>query len=277
MEKREQLLKDLKRIKENQFTLEKGERASDYAASMLENIGDPDPELRDYLIYKAFYRWILVKKYFSKEELRSILSVVLEQEHLYYNIGNEGDDSVFKRSFSVLVAALILAYHRETPILNYDEFLKVKNSLIEYYREEKDLRSYVDGSGWADAVSHGADVLDEVIACKECNEQICHEVLEVIKRKLLNEKYSFYQEEDERITNAVIRAIDTRLLKAESINIWIERLVNEVKSVNNHLTRINVKNFMRSLYFRLIHSGHNSELIDSTLKAEAKLNSYIES
>ena len=42
----------------------------------------------------------------------------------------------------------------------------IKNNLISYYSKEKDLRTYVEEWGWADAVSHGADALDELIACE---------------------------------------------------------------------------------------------------------------
>ncbi|MEA4960853.1 hypothetical protein SDC9_93055 [bioreactor metagenome] len=275
MEQREQLLIDLQRIKKNQYKLNKGEKATDYVSSMLNNIGDPDPELRDFLIYRTFYQWIRVIDYFNEEELRSILSVVLDQNHLYYNLGSEGDDSVFKRSFSVLVVALILEYHRNKSFLCNEELLSLKNHLIKYYREEKDLRSYVNVKGWADAVSHGADALDELIACKECNEQICYEVLEEIKRKLLNGRYSFHQEEDERLTCVIIRIIKSQSLSNESINKWIDDLVSERESMNNRITRINIKNFIRSLYFRLMHLEANSNLIDKVFHGETKLNTFL--
>lgn len=275
MEEREQLFIDLQRIKGNQFKLNTGERAKDFISSMLNNIGDPNPELRDFLIYKTFYQWILILDYFSEEELLNILFVVIDQKHLFYKIGNEKDDSVFKRSFSVLVVALILGYHRKKAILSNKEFLKVKDSLVKYYWEEKDLRSYIDGKGWADAVSHGADALDELIACKECNEQICYEILKVIKRKLLNEKYLFYQEEDERIACAIIRIIDSQLLSYKSIHMWIEELVSEGERINNRLVRINLKNFIRSLYFRLIHSENHFDSINKIISIEKNLNAFL--
>lgn len=277
MEHREQLFIDLQRIRENQFELNKGERANDYISAMLNNIGEPDPELRDFLIYRTFYQWILVKDYFSKEELLCILSVVLDQNHLFYNLGYEEDDSVFTRSFSVLVVALILAYHRKKPILCNKEFLEIKDNLIKYYSEEKDLRSFVDEKGWADAVSHGADALDELIACEECNEQICYEVLRVIKKKLLNEKYIFYQEEDERITSVIMRIIDSKLLSIEFLKMWIEENVSEVASINSHLLQINMKNLTRSLYFRLVHSENHLDLINHIVSVEMRLNTFLSS
>ena len=279
MDEREQLLSDLRKIKQNQFRLNEEEKAKDYVPLMLKYIGDTNPELRDYLIYKTFYKWIIEIKCLREEELRYILFTVLDPNHLFYGLEHECDDSVFTRSFSALVVALVLAYHRDKPFLEYKEFLMIKDNLINYYGKEKDLRAHVKGKGWADAVSHGADALDELIACKESNEKICCEVLGVIENMLLNGKYIFCEEEDERITCVVFRIIKDKLISDQFINKWIEGLVRHYKEKNNNIgeriTRINIKNFIRSLYFRLIYFNSNLELINNVLRAETKLNSFV--
>jgi hypothetical protein len=53
---REQLIIDLQRIEKNDYELSSGEQLKDYVKLMLENIGDPLPELRDDLIYSTFYK-----------------------------------------------------------------------------------------------------------------------------------------------------------------------------------------------------------------------------
>lgn len=277
MGKREDLLCELREIKQNQFELKVNQKAYDYAKIMLEYIGDPDPELRDKLIYQTFYQWILVKEYFSKDELHQILFIAKDQKHLFFQLGNEGDDSVFTRTFSVLVIALILAYHRQYLLIDHDLFVIIKENLIQYYSKENDLRAYVEGNGWADGVSHGADALDELVACKESDAKICSEVLEVIKKMLTNGRYAFCEEEEERITSVVFRIINNNLIPKNDINKWIERLIERCQIETNRSTRrtrINVKNFIRSLYFRLKHSKKDSTLITTLINAEADLNSF---
>ena len=86
---KQQLIIDLRRIRDNDYNLNEGEMASHYLDLMLKYIGDPDPELRDGLIYLTFVYWIEDKKYFSNEELCDLLNILISEDHLFYNIGSE--------------------------------------------------------------------------------------------------------------------------------------------------------------------------------------------
>lgn len=280
MGKREKLLNNLREIKENEYHLKKVHDAEEYAYLMLEYIGDPDPELRDILIYRTFYHWILEKKYFSEKDLLKILKIAQDKNHLFYKIGNKDDHSIFTRAFSVLLIALILAYHRKNFFIDQNLFLEVKDNLLKYYKNENDLRGYTETNGWADGISHAADALDELIACRESSREIYLEVLEAVKEMLSNEKHIFKEEEDERIVNIVFRMIKEELLtEAELIN-WIEGFAEFQKpdpDRKKRTARINLKNFSRSLYFRLLHSGikAESELMKTLIVSEKKFNSFI--
>lgn len=274
---KKQLKANLLKILENKYELTEGKKAWDYVPIMLKNIGDVDSELRDDLIYSTFSQWICEKDYFSNEELCDILSTVMDDNHLFYHIGNENDDTVFTRTFSVLVIALILYKHGEKQFLEPDMFIKVKDNIIKYYTKEKDFRGYTVEKGWAHGAAHGADVLDELVERKECNETIHHEILDAIEKALQNGKYIFSHEEDERITNAVYNIIEKNLIGYESIINWIEGLTqccDWERSHSQYITRVNTKNLIRSLYFRLLHKKSPVELIDTLREIEKKLNNY---
>lgn len=74
---KEQLIIDLQRIEENDYELRSGEQLGDYVKLMLKYIGDPQPELRDDLIYSTFYKWIKEKQWFREAELRELLLMLL--------------------------------------------------------------------------------------------------------------------------------------------------------------------------------------------------------
>lgn len=280
MNKREKLLIDLREIKQNQYLLENKEKADKYGDLMLAYIGDLDPELRDILIYRTFYHWILEKKYFNKVKLLEILKIAQDKEHLFYKIGNEDDNSIFTRAFSVLLIALILAYNNDNPFIEENLFFEVKDNLLKYYKKENDLRGYTLENGWADGISHAADAFDELISCEQSSREIYLEVLEAVKRMLSNEKHIFKEEEDERITNIVFRMIKENLLAETELINWLESFNEFQKPDTNRekrTARINLKNFCRSLYFRLLHSEvkSKSELIDCLVRCEKNLNSFI--
>lgn len=280
MNNRKKLLNDLREIQQNEYRLENKDKIKEYGELMLKYIGDPDPELRDVLIYRTFYHWILEKEYFSENELLEILKTAQDEDHLFYKIGNENDDSIFTRAFSVLLIALILAYHRKNSFINQDLFLEVKDNLLKYYKNEKDLRGYTAENGWADGISHAADAFDELVACEESSREIYLEVLKAIKEMLSNESHIFKEEEDERITNIVFRMIKDNLLTETELINWLEGFAEFQKPDPNRekrTARINLKTFSRSFYFRLLHSEVKSKprLKETLIRSEKKLNSFI--
>lgn len=279
MVNREQLIMDLNRIKENNFILLEGESASQYVDSMLQYIGDPDPTLRDNLIYNTFFEWIYTKEYFSDDELRDILKIVIDENHLFFGIGNDGDESAFTRTFSVLVVALILTRHRKKTILDSDFFERVKNALLRYFEEEKDYRGYTEEEGWAHGAAHGADALDELIQCKESNEVIFQEVLNAIQKPLYNGKYLLCNEEDERLVIVIYKVIRKRFIGEQQIISWLEGLGECCEWENTRsrfIAKLNTKNFIRCLYFRLLHRGSDEKIMNALLTVESRLNRYHE-
>ena len=281
MQENEKLKNELIDIRENEFELEDENRAYDYARLMLKYIGDTDPELRDDLIYITFYKWIFEKEYFNKEELKKILEVALDDDHLFYKLGNDEDDSVFTRAFSALVIALILAYHRKDNFIEYEFFVKIKSRVIKYFEGEKDMRTHVGEKGWADSIAHGADVLDELVACEEIKKEDCLKILDVIGQKLINNKYFINEDVDERITNAVFRMVDNDLVDGNNLINWFETLHNKYEStdgmnfVKRRVININIKNVNRSLYFRLLHNGYESDIVEALIGLEKRFNRFI--
>lgn len=278
LSEKEKLKLDLQRIQKNQYELAEGESISDYIILLLRYIGDVDSELRDDLIYATLCEWICEKEYFSDVELTQILKILMDERHLFYYIGNDEDDTVFTRTFSVLAVVLVLFEHRKKPFLEYDLFLKTKDNLIRYYQEEKDLRGFVGKMGWAHGAAHGADAMDELVQCIENDGLICQEILEAIQKVLFNGKYTFYNEEDERIARVILRIIKGNCLSYQSLRNWIEGLsqcCDWEKDRKQYVARVNTKNFIRCLYFKLIHYDDSLEIIKALFEVEERLNRFL--
>ncbi|SMF83956.1 Protein of unknown function [Paenibacillus uliginis N3/975] len=274
---RAEFMLDLQRIENESYQLREGEQLQDYVTLMLEYIGDPDPELRDNLIYPTFYEWINEENRFTEEQLRNLLTVLTDMQHLFYHIGNEGDQTVFTRTFSVLPIALIVGRHRQKPFLNFNDFQNLKHSLLRYYKEEKDLRGYLPEGGWAHSAAHGADALVELVQCPECDSELLLDVLAAIQGMLHNGIHIFSDEEDERISSIVDIMIDKDLLPQQEITDWINDLAQcsvWPRSRIQVIARVNSKNFLRSLYFRRGQGSRGNSLNATILNAEAKLNRF---
>jgi hypothetical protein len=266
---------DLQRIEKEQYQLREGEQLQDFLTLMLQFIGDPQPELRAKLIFSTFYEWIHEEGRLTEAELRSLLAVLTDEQHLFYHIGSEGDESVFTRAFSVLPIAWIVGRHRKKPFLDQAEFRHLKHSLLRYYKEEKNLRGYLPEGGWAHSAAHGADALEELVQCPESDAALQHEVLAAIQGMLHNGIQIFSEEEDERIASIVDTMMDNDLLPQQEIADWIGGLTHCAdlpQSRVPRIARVNSKNFLRSLYFRRGQISRGKVLDAAILAGEAKLN-----
>lgn len=224
--------------------------------AMLEHIGSLDAELRDDLIYSTFVDWIYRQRLIPPENLHLILSCILDEQHMFYHIGVKEKDGVFTRSFSVLLLPLLLAVHRDQPYLSAKEIDEIKTALFHFLSLEKDRRGFVEGKGWAHAVAHTADALDELAVCSEMKKRDLLEILQNIRSTVCDSRFAYVFGENERLSTAVLSILRRKLLSEEEINNWAQSfanfVINETGVPDKIVIRSNVQNFLQALYFRLL-------------------------
>lgn len=270
----------LKNIVDNDFVLQEGEDKFEYLALMLEHIGDADMEIRDAYIYSILATWISEGEYFTSKETIDLLSTLLSDEYAFYKIGSNHDNSVLKRSFSILQIDPILDLHINNNILSKDILYGIKDKLLKYLSEENDLRGYDNKVGWIHSIAHVADGISRLLKCDEIDEDVAKEVLYFIGNKFCEGKEVFTAEEDERIATVICYdIIKNNMVDDEYICSWIEGL-SRVLYIDDFITsnkaKINVKNLTRSIYFRLLADSSDNKLIFTLVDLEKKLNKYLQ-
>lgn len=268
-----QLLKEtLTQIKLNEYQVPEGTDSFELAKQMMQDIGSPDPVLRDELIYSIMANWISSDR-FTFDELRELLSISIDDQHLYYRLGEIDTNSVFTRAFSVLMIPLIIGVHLRSPFLQDKEIKHVNRLTIQYLIDERDHRGYVDELGWAHAIAHAADALDELAQCKEIDRDDLLSILEVLQTKICYSRAVYRDNEDERIVTAVVNILNRNLLEDVVIQDWLEELLEHLRNCTEYLDRYtlknNIKNFLRSLYFRIRNDDQYKHVLH---KAENVLN-----
>ena len=239
-----------------------GHRAADeaevwpLAVQMMDCLGSTDPELRDGLIYQTLARWS--EWYLDTAQLDALLAVALAADHLTLDLGEQEGDAVFMRAFSSLAVAIFVGQHRARPYLGAERVHEVHRMMLAYLSRERDARGWVPGKGWADAVSHAADALDELAQCPELGEADLLETLQAIRETVVRTEAVFPGEEDERLVTAVVSAVRRGVLTRESIAAWILDFA-ALEAVGTYhewfRRRANVKRFLRSLFFRSQYEG----------------------
>lgn len=278
----ERALKDqLYEIADNEFALPEQAKAMPRALEMLPHLGSPDAELRDDLIYSTLANWILADK-FEEDDLKALLRQLLTEDHLFFKLGEADTDSVFMRSFSVLLVPLILSWHRQRPFLMPYELREVKVKLLDYLEKEHDLRGFVmdedeagEPKGWAHAIAHTADALDDLVRCKEMGSEELLEILNAIRQKAAESKLVFVHLEDERLVSPVIATLGRKVLTPPDVQSWLAGFVPLAQQKEPfpdcYRQAQNVKNFLRSLYFRARQPETAEQIGENSANALAEL------
>ncbi|MUK89370.1 DUF2785 domain-containing protein [Ornithinibacillus sp. L9] len=194
--------------------------------AMLKHIGDPDSKLRDTLIYNSF-TYLIVHDYYSDDDLKGLLENVLTKDYLFYGLGEKGDNSVFTRSFSTLLIALILHVNLKRKFLSINELRRLSNLLLVYLEREVDVRGLIEGSGWAHSIAHVADAIDELAKQQDLTSKELETLLVAIMDKMsFNEDY-FLFEENERM------AIPTMTILSRGSDDKV--LINRIEEVSKDL------------------------------------------
>jgi hypothetical protein len=250
-----QLKQKLQSLAQNEFQLAAVDDLDALLEAMMAHIGSPDPELRDELIYTTFMNLIYRQQALSAGQLRHLLHHALDEQHLFYGISEQGTDSVFTRAFSALSLPLVLIAHRTQPFLSPAEVHQVQESLLRFFREEQDRRGYVGEKGWAHAIAHGADALDDLAQCAEVDADGLREILNAVRSAVCVLEYVYAHGEDERLVTPVIAVLRRNLIPGETVAGWVGAFADAVLAVDQTPLRLqiqaNVKNFLQSLYFRL--------------------------
>nr|WP_243136903.1 DUF2785 domain-containing protein [Alkaliphilus serpentinus] len=244
----------------------------------MEYIGTTDSVLRDDLILSVLC-YFIDDHLLSGNELKKLLDICLNDQHLFYRLGEEEDDSVFNRSFTILIVKGIVCYHNSNGenLLNEEEAKKIFNEVIRYVRLEKDMRGYVKEKGWAHSMGHAGDALRTLALCNHIKEKELLEILEVIKEKVGISYYVFINEETERLTSAAVNVIERNALIEEEVIHWIksfEEIDKPADFPEGHYFRENTKGFLRSLYFRLKYRKASNTIIEELEKTIYSMNKF---
>jgi hypothetical protein len=153
-----------------------------------------------------------------------------------------------------------------TPFLAHDQVLDWFASALAGFAGEEDFRGFVDGRGWAHALAHKADLLGTLARGRHLDASRLEEILTAIAEKLTRPaEVVLTFEEDHRLVRAVVHVLLRNEVQAEFLHSWVDHLahmpdgktwgtvlgLHECDQAGNR-ARVNVRNFLRSLYFVLL-------------------------
>ncbi len=261
-------------IVDSDFAVPAGHTVADLTPELLTFLGSTDIEVRDPFGYTIFAHWLIRDGRYSPDEMRDLRDKLLA--NLNVGLGEQGTDTVFLRSFSVLILSLIVYRDNQQSFFTQEEVKSLLDQVLAYFAAEKDLRGYTTDKGWAHTTAHTADILKflarNVKSTRDDHLCILNAVIDKLLWPLV---YVYIHGEDERLVSAFIDILKRDLLTLAEWNMALDRLATWKQSWEEgdfkpeiHAPWLNSKNLMRSLYFRI---EQNPELPNTAAALKPKL------
>lgn len=267
----------LEKVAAEDYAVPNGLDAFALAQTMLQHVGDPDPVLRDDLIYTTLARWIM-RDMFNSAEMREILFTILDDRHLTYCLGESGTDSVFTRSFSALLLPPLIIVHRRAPYLSAAEIHHILDHLLAYLTAEQDRRGFVRERGWAHSVAHTADGLDDLAQCDELGVEDLQAIMVGIAGAATTDLAPYVHEEDERLAYATLAVLRRDLVQPGWLVSWVRDFIppalDRTPFPERHYRFLNIRNYLRSLYFQARKGNVDPDLQSEILDVLEKISHF---
>jgi hypothetical protein len=246
-------------LAKHDYKVPEGHTLEELTKTLFSYLGSTDPELRDdiaYIVYANF----LKREMFPRDEITVHVAELLS--NLEYGIGETETDTVFLRTFSVLLLAEIVHNDNKKPLLDKEQIKSILEKGLWYLDAEKDPRGFIPVKGWAHALAHTADLMLVLGRNRQTTKDDLEKILQGIADKLVHSSNWIYiHGEDERLANAVMSILGRGLVSVDFLRSWLKSLVepepnwkgaymDEGQAKAFH----NVQNFLRSVWVA-VHSS----------------------
>ena len=184
-------------------------------------LGSTEPEVRDGTAFPAFATWIERGVY---DDLLAGLGDGMVAG-LSVGLGETGTDTVFRRSFSVLILAVCLERDNEQHLLPSQKVMEWGDRLATWFLTERDTRGFVPDKGWAHAVAHGADAIGALGESPHLAGPEHALLLDILAERLLQPvEEPLLAGEPDRIAAAVMNILRRNTLGTDVLEPWIHRI-----------------------------------------------------
>lgn len=245
-------------VKANGLRVPDDRPLADLTSELTSMLGDPDPAVRDGLAYPLLATWIADGVY---DDLLEGLGDGMAAG-LAVGLGEDGTDSVFRRSFSVLMLAECIERDNAAHLVPAATMVSWGDRIASWFVRERDLRGFVPGRGWAHATAHGADAIASLAASEAMGRLELTVLLDVLAdRLLLPTPHHLVHGETDRLARATMRILRRDLVGVDVVEPWLARLGKSARThglgdTDPFEVTGNVQAFLRSLHLQLALAPH---------------------
>jgi hypothetical protein len=212
-------------------------------------LGSPDPVRRDLVAYTVLDQWIR-RRVLSDADVRALANQLVD------NLRDAIDvpDGVFRRSFSALVLASIVARDVTAGLLADGQRRAILAAAHHYAHRETDLRGHTATRGWVHAAAHTGDLLAELAAVPGLSDGERAVILDAVAGFVVRKHGQILRDgEDGRLAAAVIAAA-RHGVAPDALAAWIRTIEAAIRSPSTmtfdqgaYAARLNAHNLLSSV------------------------------
>ncbi len=253
-------------------------------AELTRMLGSTDPDVRDGTAYPALGTWIDRGVY---DDLLTGLGDGMAAG-LEVGLGLPVSDSVFRRTFSVLVLATVIERDTSRELLPADTVLRWGDQIVGWYLRERDLRGWVEGKGWAHAVAHGADAITALARSRHLGAAELTVLLDVVADRVVADGPAMLAGEPDRMAAAVLAVLHRGLVPMSVVEPWLSRIAANADPFapsgadaddDPYRSTHNPQQLLRALYLQLAagpaRPPHRADLVLATVDALRATNAVL--
>jgi len=249
---------DLSALRLHEFVLQDDGQRNPLAIALLDCTGDPDPAIRDAIVYEGLASWLRSKQ-LSPDTVDALRNGLLLQ------LQAADDADGFRKPFAALVLSEVVRSDRIEPIFTTAQREQLVRAASDYLEGVRDYRGFSPTEGWRHGVAHGSDLVLQLVLNPNISSDQVQRLLTAVASQVAPPGEHFYiYGEPERLARAVLYAHRRGDSSASQRSAWLRDLADpqpltawsEAWSSQSGLARRhNTLAFLQALYLSAITAG----------------------
>lgn len=236
---------ELDALKAAQWSLPDDGARNRLARALTACLGDPDPTLRDGIVFEGLQHWLRAKQ-LTPETMRT-LAADLEAQL------TAPDPQGFRRPFAALVLSEVARADRVEPYLDAAARTRLMDSALAYFSGVRDYRGFDEREGWRHGVAHGADLMLQLSLNPALGKPALERITTAIASQVSPNGHFYTYGEPERLARPVVFMAQRGLISEEEWTRWFAQFVpaqgeNVFSSQAGLARRHNVNAFLYSIW-----------------------------
>jgi|CXWL01.1.fsa_nt_gi hypothetical protein len=243
---------DILKLRESKFEVASAEDRNALAVRLLSCLDDPDPAIRDGVVFEGLQVWL-------RSKALSPATILILEASLKKTLAGEPDAAGFRLPFAALVLSEVARADRVEPVFP-DE---VRASLVEVAASSltrvNDYRGFDPVAGWRHGVAHGADLVLQLSLNPKVDAAGVSRLMQAVSAQIAPKGPVFYTfGEPERLARAVVFSYRRGLLEPAFWEAWFASISDPTpmaswgaafQSLDGLARRHNALSFLHALSF----------------------------